>query len=133
MAPKEFVVRVYVLEAKGLISHDADSPSDPYLRVSLGETHLDCRREYLEDEPDPQFHRMFELEARLPGDSLLTIDVYDHAGGLTSRFASSDDLIGSTTIDLEDRLFSERWQKEMATCPPIEWRPLTTPRRRETM
>ena len=127
MAPKEFVVRVYVLEAKGLISHDADSPSDPYLRVSLGETHLDCRREYLEDEPDPQFHRMFELEARLPGDSLLTIDVYDHAGGLTSRFASSDDLIGSTTIDLEDRLFSERWQKEMAACPPIEWRPLTTP------
>ena len=44
---------------------------------------------------------MFELPAKLPIESMLTITVmdYDHL--------SADDLIGETKIDLENRFFSQ--------------------------
>ena len=37
----------------------------------------------------------------------------------------TDDLMGSTTIDLEDRIFNQRW---IGYDPkPIEWRPIHHP------
>lgn len=44
---------------------------------------------------------MFELPAKLPIESILTVTVmdYDHL--------SADDLIGETKIDLENRFFSQ--------------------------
>lgn len=46
---------------------------------------------------------MFEFEASFPGCSPLMIDVYDHDD------IFGDDLIGTTTIDLEDRYFTRQW------------------------
>jgi len=59
---------------------------------------------------------MYEIEAVLPGASQLKIQVYDH----DDIFA--DELIGTTKIDLEDRFFSNKWQKLMDK--PIETRTL---------
>ena len=50
------------------------------------------------------------------GSSQLRIDVYDH------DTVFSDDLIGSTCIDLEDRWFSPSWQQ--LKKKPLEHRPL---------
>ena len=44
--------------------------------------------------------RMFEFVAQLPRDSLLNITVYDH------DMIGSDDIVGSTIIDLEDRFLT---------------------------
>ena len=44
------------------------------------------------------------MDAELPGTSQLIVDVMD------KDTIGSDDLIGSTVIDLEDRWFDQRWQ-----------------------
>ena len=56
---------------------------------------------------DVDLYKVIELDAELPGTSQLTIDVMDK-----DDFGSiSDDLIGKTVIDLEDRWFDSRWQE----------------------
>ena len=42
--------------------------------------------------------QVFEFESTLPGPSKLTLKVFDH-----DAISTTDDLIGLTTIDLEDR------------------------------
>ena len=90
-----------------------------------------CR--YLSKTVNPEFYRMFEISTTLPGPSLLTVEVWDH------DTLSSDDLIGTTVIDLEDRLFHDVWQR-LGTCPepppdrfppkPVEFRSLYLPKRK---
>jgi Ca2+-dependent lipid-binding protein len=60
---------------------------------------------------------MYELETTLPGPSFLKIEVWDHDDFF------SDELIGRTKIDLEDRFFSSQWNKLKEK--PIEARSLT--------
>ena len=50
--------------------------------------------------------RMFEFEAQLPFDNLLTVQVKDW------DFASADDFLGETKIDIENRFYS----KHRPTC-----------------
>ena len=50
---------------------------------------------------NPQFFRVCELDAQFPEESQLEIKIMDK-----SYAAYADSLIGSTTIDLENRLFS---------------------------
>ncbi len=52
---------------------------------------------------NPVFHQRFEFQTELPGVSILRINVMD-ADTLTK-----DDLIGSTIIDLEERIMSKQW------------------------
>ena len=123
--PCEYTVRLYVLEGQGLARKDdgGNGCSDPYLVVSLGSHVEDCREERLTNVDNADFFRYFELHTRLPGDAALRIDVFDYDG--LGRF--SDELIGSTTIDLEDRIFSDHWWSEYRDMPPIERRPLYAP------
>jgi hypothetical protein len=58
---------------------------------------------YIPDTVEPRLFRSYELQVNLPGTSRLQVDAMDH------DFISHE-LIGTTIIDLEDRLFDERWK-----------------------
>jgi hypothetical protein len=47
---------------------------------------------------------MIEMDAELPGTSQLVVEVMD------KDLIGADEVIGQTTIDLEDRWFDNRWQ-----------------------
>ena len=122
-APREFFIRLYVLTGENLKRLDEDSGSDPYLKIRLGDQKRDNRADHLDDVTDvAHINTLFEINTTMPGASLLTIECWDY-DGFGRR---SDDLIGTTEIDLDDRLFSESWKK-LSDKPPIERRHLYTP------
>jgi hypothetical protein len=99
-----------------LASRDIGSASDPYLYITLGNKVYNDRKNYQNDEPNPEFYKMFEFEATFPGCPMLNIGVYDYDD------LFGDDLIGETKIDLEDRFFSPEWQS--LKHKPVEYRQL---------
>ncbi|DBA05321.1 TPA: hypothetical protein N0F65_007483, partial [Lagenidium giganteum] len=103
--PEVLEVRVYVLRANNLQSKDFNGYSDPYLRLKLGKTLISDRSHHKKKTLNPHFHRAFKFTTTLPGPSQLDISVWDH------DLIGADDLIGTTTIDLEDRWFHRDWQK----------------------
>jgi len=135
--PKKYKVRCYVMRALGLAPMDEGSDgspgkSDPYLRANLGKKTYDNQAGYVEDTVSADFFECLELDAELPG-APLVLEVMDYDGW------GSDDLIGRTVVDLEDRWFDDTWQKlgEHTRCStpgavrwsakPVEIRPLYTP------
>jgi hypothetical protein len=111
------IARIYILDAFGLAQKDTNSQSDPYVRIKLGsKVWYDEQEHYQEDQPDPKIFKMFEVEATLPGISLLKVQFWDKDDIL------SNDKIGQTVIDLEDRFFSTKWRNVKEK--PIETRPL---------
>ena len=118
--PREYVVRLYVLQGINLMPLDVGSASDPYLKVVLGRTTIDTRDRYIKDATTAHFHEFFELRTQLPGESMLRIECIDY----DSFGRRSDDLIGATEIDLEDRWFSCHWRDKLSDKPPVEWRSL---------
>lgn len=60
-------VRLYVIRAFNLASRDNDSPSDPYLRVILGDDVFDDRQNALEDEPNPDLYKVVDFRQTFPG------------------------------------------------------------------
>ncbi|KAG7389144.1 hypothetical protein PHYBOEH_007572 [Phytophthora boehmeriae] len=123
-----YEVRVYVLDGVGFAPMDIGlngrpGKSDPYLRLKLGDKKISDRKNYIEDTTEPDFYKMFTFNAKLPGASMLTIEAMDH------DLIGGDDLIGRTTIDLEDRLFDNRWQamgKMYETSSRLRLKPLET-------
>ena len=94
------IVRLYVISAYDLASRDNNSPSDPYLYITLGSKIYNDSKNYILDEPNPDFHKVFDFEAVFPGCAPLSIQVFDYDD------LFGDDLIGETQIDLEDRFFN---------------------------
>ncbi|RLU20749.1 hypothetical protein DMN91_007362 [Ooceraea biroi] len=74
--------------------------SDPYLCVKLGKNSISDRKNYIANQLNPTFGRMFEIEASFPQDYMLVIQVWDY------DIATADDLIGETRIDIENRFYS---------------------------
>ena len=110
MQPQPYQVRVYFLLGEKFKPMDMavggrPGKSDPYLKLKLGKKKINDRKNYIDDTTDPAFFKSFTMEARLPGASTLSIKAMDY------DLIGSDDLIGETTIDLEDRLFSKRWRE----------------------
>lgn len=101
----ELVARVYVLRGLGLRC-DADYNVDPYLVLHLGDWTTKDRAHHCDLHQNANFHRAFEVPARLPGASRLTIEVWNR-GYVVDKF------IGATTIDIEDRWYNAAW-KQMA-------------------
>ncbi|XP_070604365.1 fer-1-like protein 6 isoform X2 [Erythrolamprus reginae] len=100
------LIRVYIVAAFNLSPADPDGKSDPYIVLKLGETHIKDRDKYIPKQLNPIFGRSFEIQATFPKESLLSVLIYDH------DLIGSDDLIGETKIDLENRFYS----RHRATC-----------------
>uniref|UniRef100_A0A8C7N042 Fer-1 like family member 6 n=1 Tax=Oncorhynchus kisutch TaxID=8019 RepID=A0A8C7N042_ONCKI len=120
------LIRVYIVSASNLHPADTDGKSDPYIVLRLGKTEIKDRDNYIPKQLNPVFGRSFEIQATFPKDSLLTTLIYDH------DTIGTDDLIGETCIDLENRFYS----RHRATCGlPTEysidgynaWRDATKP------
>ena len=91
------------------------SASDAYLRVTCGEV-ISKRDEYHLDESSPHFDQSFNFQVMFPGAPTLLIEVMDYDD------LFGDDLIGRTSIDLDDRYFNLDWRKQ--EHKPIETRQL---------
>ena len=114
------VIRVYILELNDLAKKDKFSESDPYIKIYLGdECKVNEQKNYQDDVKNCKWYKYYDILSELPGDSTMKIEVWDY----DSVFA--DELIGYTTIDLEDRYFNQEW-KEMK-YKPIEIRTLKHP------
>lgn len=57
------------------------------------------KEEHINDDSNPSFYKIFDITTNLPGPSDLLIQVFDFDDFLP------DELIGQTTIDLEERFF----------------------------
>ncbi|KAL4231637.1 hypothetical protein ACF0H5_009217 [Mactra antiquata] len=104
--PEECIVRIYCLRGIDLQPNDPTGLADPYIEIKLGKKKVDSRDEYIPNSINPVFGRMFEVTTVLPLHKDLTVRVKDY------DLVSSDDLIGETVIDLENRLLS----KHRACC-----------------
>lgn len=103
MAQTKCIVRFYAISAFNLSSRDNGSASDPYLKLLCNDKIYDERNNYVLDDANPDFHKHFDFEGTFPGTSPLQIDVYDYDD------IFGDDLIGTSSVDLEDRYFSMEW------------------------
>ena len=61
MAETKCFIRVYIVRAFNLAARDNDSPSDPYVKVILGEEERNDRDNYKEDEASPDIYKMYEF------------------------------------------------------------------------
>nr|XP_033790769.1 fer-1-like protein 6 isoform X2 [Geotrypetes seraphini] len=104
--PVKVLIRVYVVAGINLSPADPDGKSDPYIVLRIGKTEIKDRNNYIPKQLNPIFGRSFELQATFPQESLLTLLIYDY------DLVGTDDLIGSTKIDLENRFYS----RHRATC-----------------
>ncbi|XP_063877560.1 myoferlin-like isoform X2 [Scylla paramamosain] len=94
---QEVVARVYVVMGQDLAPKDAGCSSDPYVVVKLGKSTKSSKDDYRPNTLNPMFGHVFEVTGTLPLHKDLTVQVWDH------DMISSDDLIGETVIDLENR------------------------------
>jgi hypothetical protein len=109
LKPQGYKVRLYVLQGTKFTPMDPGwngrpGKSDPYLKVELGKECFNGRASYFEDAVDCDFYTCIELNAELPGAGQLIVSVMD------ADTFGSDDMIGRSVVDLEDRWFDERWQ-----------------------
>ncbi|XP_061067067.1 fer-1-like protein 5 [Eubalaena glacialis] len=119
--PQQCLVRVYVVRAVNLQPQDTNGLCDPYVILKLGETKLGNRDKYQPNTLDPIFGVMFEMSCTIPLEKDLEIQLYDF------DLFSPDDKIGTTVIDLENRLlsgFGARCGLSKSYCQsgPFRWR-----------
>jgi hypothetical protein len=120
LVKRSVIVRVYVLELNKLESRDTFSESDPYIKILLGDKELvNERKKAQKNCKNCKWYQYYDLRIELPGSSQLKLQVMDY----DTLF--SDDLIGETSIDIEDRYFDNRWQA--LESKPIEVRQLYHP------
>ncbi|XP_030577059.1 otoferlin [Archocentrus centrarchus] len=104
--PVNVLVRVYVVRATDLHPADINGKADPYIVIKLGKSEVKDKENYISKQLNPVFGKSFDIEATFPMESMLTVSVYDW------DLVGTDDLIGETKIDLENRFYS----KFRATC-----------------
>ena len=120
LVKRSVIVRIYILELNNLAKRDTFSESDPYIKILLGgKVLVNEKKKYQKNCKNCKWYQYYDLLVELPGSSKLTIQVMDY----DTLF--SDDLIGETLIDIEDRYFDNRWQD--LVNKPIEVRQLYHP------
>lgn len=104
--PIRVLVRVYIVKANDLHPMDLNGKADPYIVLQLGSKKISDKDNYISKQLNPVFGKCFEVEATFPRDSMLTVKIQDW------DLVGSDDVIGETRIDLENRFYS----RHRATC-----------------
>uniref|UniRef100_A0A8B9DCQ9 C2 domain-containing protein n=1 Tax=Anser cygnoides TaxID=8845 RepID=A0A8B9DCQ9_ANSCY len=104
--PIKVLIRVYVVKATNLSPADPNGKADPYVVVTVGQERKDTKERYIPKQLNPVFGEVVELTVSFPMESELTVAIFDH------DLVGSDDLIGETKIDLENRFYS----KHRANC-----------------
>ncbi|MEQ2224140.1 hypothetical protein ILYODFUR_004400 [Ilyodon furcidens] len=104
--PINVLVRIYVIRATDLHPADINGKADPYIAIKLGKTEIKDKENYISKQLNPLFGKSFDVEVTFPMDSSLTVSIYDW------DLVGTDDLIGETKVDLENRFYS----KHRATC-----------------
>ncbi|KAA8581929.1 hypothetical protein FQN60_008669, partial [Etheostoma spectabile] len=104
--PINILVRIYIIRATDLHPADINGKADPYIAIKLGKTEIKDKENYISKQLNPLFGKSFDVEATFPMDSTLTVSIYDW------DLVGTDDLIGETKLDLENRFYS----KHRATC-----------------
>ncbi|XP_014369899.2 otoferlin-like [Papilio machaon] len=104
--PIHVLVRVYIVKATDLHPMDLNGKADPYIVLHCGSKKISDKENYVSKQLNPVFGKCFEIEATFPQDSMLTVQVLDW------DLVGSDDMIGETKIDLENRFYS----RHRATC-----------------
>ncbi|KAM3922750.1 fer-1-like protein 4 [Leptodactylus fuscus] len=99
--PVKVLVRIYIVKASNLSPADPNGKADPYVVVKIGEQTKDSKDRYIPKQLNPVFGEVFELTVSFPVETELTISVFDH------DLVGSDDLIGETKVDLENRFYSK--------------------------
>jgi len=116
----EVIIRVYILELRDLPRKDLLSESDPYIKIYFGgEKKYDEQSIHHDDEANVKWYKYYDILTIFPGESTLKIEVWDY------NPIFKDSLIGSTSLDLEDRYFNNDWQQ--LKFKPIEIRNLIHP------
>ncbi|KAM6369833.1 fer-1-like protein 5 [Pluvialis apricaria] len=119
--PQKCLVRVYVIRAFDLPPRDRNGLCDPYIRVSLGTKTLGQRDQYVPNTLEPVFGRLFEVTGTIPLEKDLRVSLLDY------DLLPPDQEIGTTTIDLENRLLSRfRAHCGLPTLYRTEWPPPNT-------
>ncbi|TNN44017.1 Otoferlin [Liparis tanakae] len=104
--PINILVRIYVIRATDLHPADINGKADPYIAIKLGKTEIKDKENYISKQLNPLFGKSFDVEATFPMDSTLTVSIFDW------DLVGTDDLIGETKLDLENRFYS----KHRPTC-----------------
>lgn len=104
--PIHVLVRVYIVKGTDLHPMDMNGKADPYVVLQMGGKRISDKENYVSKQLNPIFGKCFEMELKFPQDSQLTVQIYDW------DLVGSDELIGETRIDLENRYYS----KHRATC-----------------
>jgi hypothetical protein len=99
--PIHVLVRVYIIKGTDLHPMDLNGKADPYIVLQLGSKKISDKENYISKQLNPVFGKCFEIECCFPQDSMLTVQIYDW------DLVGSDDLIGETRIDLENRFYSK--------------------------
>ncbi|XP_068709292.1 myoferlin-like isoform X2 [Montipora foliosa] len=125
--PVECIIRLYIIRALDLQPQDTSGLADPYLVVNLGKTKISEKDNYIPNNLNPIFGKMFELNATIPIIKDLRISVMDY------DVIGRDDLIGETVVDLENRFLSRfrascGLPQTYCTSGPNQWRDSQTPR-----
>ncbi|ERE92669.1 fer-1-like protein 5 [Cricetulus griseus] len=124
--PQTCMVRVYLIRAINLQPQDYNGLCDPYVILKLGQTKFGSRDSYYPNTLNPIFGTMYELKCNIPLEKDLEIQLYDF------DLVTSDDEIGMTVIDLENRLlsgFGARCGLSNCYCKsgPFRWRDQLSP------
>ncbi len=122
---RDLKARAYILQCDNLTAVDtyadlkslvagysANCSANPYLRLQVGDgsnsegliRYIDDSKRALQSTLRPRFKTQYAMDLVLPRDTLMKIDVY-------SKGRIRDSLIGSTTIDLEDRYYGDAYNQ----------------------